>query len=208
LFSREKEPLGCIEFFRKNSHFSPVDEKYAKSIAEALVKIPKENYSPSLADKQLIDKNLGILFKELNSFALSTEEMYDFPKLIAEIRRGIRNLIRIDNCTVYIADQARGTFWTRQSENCDILSQPIYKDTLYGYVYSKQVRVTLPDSIPVSDIPSYDKFAIVQPLISDLSLHPVIGIIAVFRSNKAFTKEEHEVLEIASSKIAGLFEFL
>ena len=208
ILKKDKAPLGCIEFFRKSGQFSPVDEKYATKIIEILDTLPLENFVPSADDRNSIDKGFGLTFKELNYFSLSPNEMYDYPKIFAEIRRSIRNLLLLDSCTIYIADQLLQNLWTQQSENCDALSQPITKDTLFGYAYSKQQRIVLPDNIPVSDLNSYDKFGIIQPLISSLSLYPVIGFLSVFRMHKPFTHEELDALETASSKIAGLLEAL
>lgn len=208
IINKAKELIGCIEFFRKSSQFSPVDERYASALTNVLALIPSENFIPNTGERNSIDKSLGILFKELNSFGLSTEEMYDFPKIFAEMRRSIRNLLLVDSCAIYIANQASNVLWTQQSENCDALSQPITKDSLFGYVYYKQSRFTLPDSIPVSDLKSYDKFGIVQPIMSGLSLYPVIGIVSVFRSHKPFSAEDLEILELFSKKIAGVMESL
>lgn len=208
IYTPDQEPLGCIEYFRKSSTFGPVDEVYSTKIAEFLSTIPKKNFIASIGERNTSDKTLGVLYKELNSFAVSSHELYDYPKIFAEIRIAIRNVLMVNSCTVYFANQISNVFWTQQSENCDILTQPICKDTLFGYVYSRQLRVTLPDEVPVSDLSSYDKIGIVQPIISSLTLHPVIGLISVFRSYKEFTLEEQEVLEKLSRKVAGLLECL
>ena len=206
LIKNDGEIIGCIEFFRKSDPFGPVDENYAKALVEVLVGIPSANLAPH--ERNSIEKGLGLLFKEMNLFSLSTEEMYDYPKIFAKVRESVRNLVLADSCVFYIADQISNIFWTRQSENCDALSQPIITESLYGHVYSTQTRVTLPSAIPVADIASYDKFGIVQPVISALSLYPVIGLIAVFRAQKPFTAEELDILEGLSKSVAGVLESL
>jgi GAF domain-containing protein len=202
--------IGCIEFFRKIEPFSPVDEKYAKIISQTIAKMNIDESIQYVSEKISSRKSLAsnILFKQLNSFVLDTEEMYDFPYLFAEIRRSLRNLILLDSCTVYISNQVNNTLWTRQSENCDVLSQPIFDDTLYGHVYKTQNTVVLPQELKLSDVDSYDKYGIVQPLISQLSLYPVVGLISIFRSHKPFSKQEQNIIESISYKIVELFEFL
>ncbi|OMJ89333.1 hypothetical protein SteCoe_8536 [Stentor coeruleus] len=208
IFSLENEPLGCIEYFRKNTSFSPFDEAFASKLSQIISSLPKENFIPSLGDKNINDRTLGLLFRELNSFAVSSQELYDYPRIFAEIRRAISNLLVVDSCTVYFANQISNIFWTQQSENCDELTQPICKDTLFGYVYLKKSRIVLPGEVPVSDISSYDKIGIIQPILSSLTLHPIIGLISVFRSHKEFSQEEQEILEKISYKVASLFECL
>ena len=206
LIKKDGEVIGCIEFFRKSNQFSPADERYAKALIDVIIEIPPLKLAPR--ERNSIEKGFGILFKELNLFSLSTEEMYDYPKIFAKVRRSVRNLVLVDSCVVYIADQVSNIFWTRQSENCDALSQPIFKESLFGYVYSTQTRATLPNTIPVADLASYDKFGIVQPIMSALSLYPVIGLVAVFRAHKPFTPEEHEILEGFCKSLTGMLESL
>ncbi|OMJ93710.1 hypothetical protein SteCoe_3276 [Stentor coeruleus] len=208
IFSPEKEPLGCIEYFRKSTSFSPVDETFASKISEILSSLPRDNFVSSIGDKNTSDRTVGTLFKELNSFAISSHELYDYPRIFAEIRRVINNFLIVDSCAVYFANQISNVFWTQQSENCDELTQPICKDTLFGYVFFKQARVTLPDNVPVSDLSSYDKIGMIQPIISNLTLQPVIGLISVFRPHKEFSQEEQEIIEKISGKVAGLLECL
>ena len=208
ILNNEKYPIGCIEFLRKAKSFNAIDEKFAKTILNGLALVKYDNLNLMSNISSEMKKNTEIERNKFNRFELNPEEMYDFSTIFSEIKTSVASLISLDSCTIYIADQLQKTLWTQQSENCDSLSQPISDDTLFGYVYSNKQRVVLPDKIHVSDLGIYDKFGIIQPLISAVSNYPVIGLLSVFRSQSPFTIEEQEVLEIISSRVSGLLEYL
>jgi GAF domain-containing protein len=206
VFNREEQPVACIEFFRKSSTFTPTDEKFASKLLEVISDFASETFSHN--EKGLVDKSYGVLYKELNSFSINSEEMFDFTSLFTQVRNSLRNLLIINSCNVYMTDQRDLTFWTRQSDNCDSLSQPIEKDLLFGYAYFKQETVEVPNNLPVKDLEGYERFGIVHPILSSFTISPVIGLITVFRTSKEFTTEEKEILSKIGETVARLFESL
>ena len=204
VFDREEEPVGCIEFFRKTEKFSPIDEKFALKVVEVIKEFDGETFV--FNEKALADKSYGVLFKELNSFSVCSEEMFDFTSVFGQIRQSLRNLLILNSCNVYMADQRDQSFWTKQSENCDSLAQPIEKESLLGYAYFKQDTLELPADLPVKDLDLYEKFGIIHPLISSFTLTPVIGIIAVFRNSKEFTSEEKSIVSKIGETVTRIFE--
>lgn len=206
IIDHQGQPVACLEFFRKTEKFSPVDEKYALKVMDVLRSVPSESFLTK--EKNLIDKSYGTLYKELNSFYLNSEEMYDFTSIFNQIRKSIRNLLIVDSCNAYMTNQRDHYFWTRQSENCDILSQPIEKESLFGYAYFKQHIIQLPSEIPVQDLSSYEKYGIVLPILSTFTFNPVIGLITIFRANKEFSVSEKDIILKIGEKVGKLFESL
>ena len=206
VFNREEQPIACIEFFRKAENFSPIDEKFAMKLVEVIKDFESETFVYN--EKALIDKSYGVLYKELNSFAISSDEMFDFASVFGQIRQSLRNLLIINSCNVYMTDQKDHSFWTKQSENCDYLTQPIERESLFGYVYFKQETIELPADIPVKDISSYEKYGIIHPIISSFTINPVIGLITVFRTNNEFTSEEKAVVSKIAQTVTRVFESL
>ncbi|CAG9318957.1 unnamed protein product [Blepharisma stoltei] len=210
IFDKNNEVVAVIEFFRKHKPFSSSDERIAKELLKAIEKVHPERFigrsNPNLSKVQ--ERAINSKLKDIRIFRFNQDDFFNFANILEEIRTSLRQLVSHEESNIYIADQKWGCLWTKQSEECDTLTQLMEQDTLLGYVYHIQKPVILPNNdIQLSDSARFhNQFVICAPIISDISEYPVIGILLLTRNHKAFTASEIWILNIFCTKIAKNFE--
>ncbi|CAG9320099.1 unnamed protein product [Blepharisma stoltei] len=213
VFNENNEVISVIEFFRKNKPFSSIDEKFVKQLIKAVEKVHPDRYITNITEKKPPnlskphERAIDARIREIRLFSFNQDDLYNYASVLEEIRTSLRQLVSSEWSSVYIADQKGEFLWTRQSEECDTLTQLMSKDTLLGYVYHHQKTVVFPNEIQLSDSSRFnDQFAVCAPIISEFSDYPVIGIVLLTRIHNAFSLHEIETLQSFCTKIASNFE--
>lgn len=213
VFNERGDSVAVIEFFRKHNPFSMIDEKFASNLMRSIGKIPIDRYISPVIEKKGFNLSkaqehvLDARIKDVQLFSFDQDNLYNYANFLEEIRNSLRELVNSEGSSVYIADQKSEYLWTKQSEDCDNLTQLMSKDTLLGYVYHNQKTVILPNELELSDRSRFDnRFAICAPIIGDFAFYPVIGIVLLVRSHRQFSNHEVETLEHFCTKIAKNFE--
>ena len=199
----QNNPLGVLEFFRKNQEFNSIDEMYSTAIASAI-----ENLSVDYLEKSKVrfskEKLLPSVSKKLIQFSLDQNEPVDYVRILQEINSSIKSIIDFDSCSVYFVDQQSNILWTRKSYSCDILTQPITEDTLLGRVYTSQTPICFPET---TDSHSYTDFSMCLPVFSNLPFN-VVGVVMLSRSYKQFTQQDLLLGTKICSKVGKIYELL
>ncbi|CAG9323156.1 unnamed protein product [Blepharisma stoltei] len=197
---------GVVEFFRTNSVFTEIDENFALFLATSLGKLTKLSVEPkgSASDQDELRKWIHGMY----SYTIDRKDkLFDYVKLTDLITQSLHNILPHDSSSVFVADQHKKFIWTKKSDTCGTMAFPLSADTVFGYAYSLQKVLVLPNSeLPVlHDINLYEgKSVAIFPILSKELKDPSIGLIVISRQ-EPFTKDDIHMVEKFSNSLSTIF---
>lgn len=194
-------------FLKTQKEFLNVDLKYAEKIMDSMKNI---NFL-TLGGKSRI--NLTDFRQECNllqKFSIpSYLEFYDFYTFFSEIKEKLIDIVELNSCSIYVADQITDELWTQNSSSSSSLFFPYSANTLIGYTYMHNQIIILPNTsnYELSDCDAFkDKFVLSLPIRSNKFKNPVLGVIICIKKSKAFSDNDSWMLEKYSESIANALE--
>ncbi|CAG9334096.1 unnamed protein product [Blepharisma stoltei] len=213
IFDREKVLLGVVEFFKQESSFKDIDEKFAKSLIKILGEIPYEKWQEisQIGISHEVASKVSIIADTLKCFTLNTERLYGYSLLFDHIKQSMKHLICFDSSAVYIVDHKKMSIWTTLDKKQDTISYPLNENSLLGLTFFSEKTVIFPSNaaMNISDIDIYRESCILSiPIFGNLTEKRVIGIIVVRRTPSEFKHEEINLLVNFSNKLSTILDNL
>ncbi|CAG9313389.1 unnamed protein product [Blepharisma stoltei] len=198
---------GVVEFFRSSSVFTEIDENFALYITGTLGKLT--NLSVETNNSTSFEQDdLRKWINGMYSYTLDRKDkLFDYVKLTDVITQSLHNILPHDSSSVFIANQHKKFIWTKKSDSCGTMAFPLSPDTVFGYAYSLQKTLVLPNrSLPVlQDIELYaGKSVVIVPILAKEFKDPTIGLIVISRE-KTFSNDDLLILETFSSSLQPIF---
>lgn len=217
--------LGVVEFYRSTNEFTFRDEHAAKNILSFLSGISANRYISRLPLSGLQDKistrlitQYGLkVLQSIREFSMSRDSFhFDFVRYLRQIRNSLRDLLKLESCSLYIRDAVTDSVWTWVSYNCEPIRIPIVATTLLGYsvikkqVINEQFPCGVKELDVLTNIQALSREAIlVVPVLGEVLKNQVLAVVIVSRKDLKFTPEEvalvSKLMRVASFTLENLF---
>lgn len=198
--------VGVIEFLRKESEFAEYDKRFGLEATRVLGKIKYSEYI-QMADREKIRYHGEI---ELNNqFSIEKHRLIDCQNLISRIKYSLARVVPFESCMVNVVNQRTQEYWTLNAGS--FKKSELTCETIAGYSYFNKMSLLI-DGNSKLDILELSKFLMkfvmavpVQNLWFD---NPVVCVLVLHRSDKAFLSSELDLIEKMSLMLSGIFEDL
>lgn len=198
---------GVLEIFRKERTFNSIDEKICSTIIEAMREIPfnSNNFTDeygrgSDVKTQIMNQNrFENIMRKFDSLQFEPSDMIDYVRLLKDNTECIQRLVKLNSCTIYLADLSRNTIWTQKSQSCDALVYPVVNETILGHTLINRKLVSLPsdNEMIFSDVHEFDgQYVLSIPILGDIVPTISLGVILLTRPEKPF--KELEIARVTS----------
>ena len=217
--------IGVVEFYRSSDEFTCRDELVARSILESLTGISVRSYVSHLplsgmqekvSAKVLTQYGCKVL-QSVREFSMSRDSFhFDFVRYLRQVRNSLRDLVKLESCSLYIRDAVTNSIWTWVSYNCEPIRIPISSNTLLGYSVLKKLVINeqFPCGVKELDvlisIQALTKEAVlVVPVLGEVLKNQVLAVVMISRKDHKFASEEvaivSKLMRVASFTLENLF---